>query len=175
MKDTTTFTVINNAFTGSSIAFTVLSHLTVYRESLRRKKQIAGQQVTPDARKKTLRDQKAFKVTTLVIAVLLLCYVPTIIGRIVTATYRSSFTLEAMYIIFFSTLSISLLNSFINPILYAVKIREFRAVFMEIMCKKANIRDVESIAETRVITTLNDGISLHAQQENKESDQENME
>ena len=175
MKDTTTFTVINNAFTGSSIAFTVLSHLTVYRESLRRKKQIAGQQVTPDARKKTLRDQKAFKVTTLVIAVLLLCYVPTIIARIVTTTYRSSFTLEAMYIIFFSTLSISLLNSFINPIFYAVKIREFRAVFMEIMCKKANIRDVENIAETRVITTLNDGISLHAQQENKESDQENME
>ena len=175
MKDTTTFTVINNAFTGSSIAFTVLSHLTVYRESLRHKKQIAGQQVTPDARKKTLRDQKAFKVTTLVIAVLLLCYVPTIIARIVTTTYRSSFTLEAMYIIFFSTLSISLLNSFINPILYAVKIREFRAVFMEIMCKKANIRDVESIAETRVITTLNAGISLHAQQENKESDQENME
>ena len=175
MKDTTTFTVINNAFTGSSIAFTVLSHLTVYRESLRHKKQIAGQQVTPDARKKTLRDQKAFKVTTLVIAVLLLCYVPTIIARIVTTTYRSSFTLEAMYIIFFSTLSISLLNSFINPILYAVKIRELRAVFMEIMCKKANIRDVESIAETRVITTLNAGISLHAQQENKESDQENME
>lgn len=175
MKDTTTFTVINNAFTGSSIAFTVLSHLTVYRESLRHKKQIAGQQVTPDARKKTLRDQKAFKVTTLVIAVLLLCYVPTIIARIVTTTYRSSFTLEAMYIIFFSTLSISLLNSFINPILYAVKIRELRAVFMEIMCKKANIRDVESIAKTRVITTLNDGISLHAQQENKESDQENME
>ena len=46
---------------------------------------------------------------------------------------------------------------------------------MEIMCKKANIRGVESIAETRVITTLNDGISVHAQQENKESDQENME
>ena len=175
MKDTTTFTVINNAFTGSSIAFTVLSHLTVYRESLRHQKQIAGQQVTPDARKKSLRDQRAFKVTTLFIAVLLLCYVPTIIGRIVTTTYRSSFTLEAMYIIFFSTLSISLLNSFINPILYAVKIRELRAVFMEIMCKKANIRDVESIAETRVITTLNAGISLHAQQENKESDQENME
>ena len=175
MKDTTTFTVINNTFTGSSIAFTVLSHLTVYRESLRHQKQIAGQQVTPDARKKSLRDQRAFKVTTLVIAGLLLCYVPTIIGRIVTSTYRSRFTLEAMYIIFFSTLSISLLNSFINPIFYAVKIREFRAVFMEIMCKKANIRDVENIAETRVITTLNDGISLHAQQENKESDQENME
>ena len=96
MKDTTTFTVINNAFTGSSIAFTVLSHLTVYRESLRHKKQIAGQQVTPDARKKSLRDQRAFKVTTLVIAILLLCYVPTIIGRIVTTTYRSRFTLEAM-------------------------------------------------------------------------------
>ena len=154
MKDTT-FTVINNAFTGSSIAFTVLSHLTVYRESLRHKKQIAGQQVTPNARKKSLRDQKALKVTTLVIAVLLLCYVPTIISRIVTTTYRSSFTLEAMYVIFFSTLSISLLNSFINPILYAVKMTEFRAVFMEIMCKKANIPDAESITETRVITTSN--------------------
>ena len=117
MKDITTFHVINNAFTGSAIAFTVLSHLTVYRESLRHKKQIAGQQVTPDARKKSLRDQRAFKVTTLVITILLLCYVPTIIGRIVTTTYRSRFTLEAMYIIFFSTLSISLLNAFINPIL----------------------------------------------------------
>ena len=175
MKDTTTFTVINNAFTGSSIAFTVLSHLTVYRESLRHKKQIAGQQVTPNARKKSLRDQKALKVTTLVIAVLLLCYVPTIIGRIVTTTYRSSFTLEAMYVIFFSTLSINLLNSFINPILYAVKMREFRAVFMEIKkCKKANIPDAESIAETRVITISNAVIRLHAH-ENKESDQENME
>ena len=175
MKDTTKFTVINNAFTGSSIAFTVLSHLTVYRESLRHKKRIAGQQVTPDARKKSLRDQRAFKVTTLVIAVLLLCYVPTIIGRILTTTYRSSFTLEAMYIIFFSTLSISLLNSFINPILYAVKMREFRAVFMEIMCKKANIPNAESIAETRVITTSNAVIRLHEQEENKELDQENIE
>ena len=137
---------------------------------------MAGQQVTPDARKKSLRDQKAFS-TTLVIAVQLLrvCYVPTIIGRIVTTTYRSSFTLEAMYVIFFSTLSISLLNSFINPILYAVKMREFRAVFMEIMCKKANIPDAESITETRVITTSNAVIRLHTQHENKESDQENME
>ena len=39
MNDTTTFTVINNAFTGSSIAFTVLCHLTFYRESLHHKKQ----------------------------------------------------------------------------------------------------------------------------------------
>ena len=39
MKDTTTFTVINNAFTGSSITFTVICHLTVYRESLHPKKQ----------------------------------------------------------------------------------------------------------------------------------------
>ena len=175
VKDITTFHVINNAFTGSAIAFTVLSHLTVYRESLRHKKQIAGQQVTPDARKKSLRDQRAFKVTTQVITILLLCYVPTIIGRIVTTTYRSRFTLEAMYIIFFSILSISLLNSFINPILYAVKMREFRAVFMEIMCKKANIPNAESIAETRVITTSNAVIRLHEQEENKELDQENIE
>ena len=136
---------------------------------------MAGQQVTPDARKKSLRDQKAF-FTTLVIAVQLLrvCYVPTIIGRIVTTTYRSCFTLEAMYVIFFSTLSISLLNSFINPILYAVKMREFRAVFMDIMCKKENVPDAEIIAETRVMTTSNAAIRLHAH-ENKESDQENME
>ena len=39
MKDTTTFTVINNTFTRSSIAFTVICHLTFYRESLHHKKQ----------------------------------------------------------------------------------------------------------------------------------------
>ena len=88
--------------------------------------QIANHQVTQEIREKFLKDKKAFKVTTQIVIVLFLCYLPTIISRIILDKYipENGISLDTTYIVIFSSGSVVLLNSVINPILYSIKIRE---------------------------------------------------
>ena len=50
-----------------------------------------------------------------------------------------------MYIFFFSAFSIGLLNSLLNPIIYATRMRQFHLVFTELTCRTVNIAEAEEI------------------------------
>lgn len=78
---------------------------------------------------------------------LFLCYLPTIISRIILEKYinENGISLDSTYIVIFSYTSVVLLNSVINPILYSIKIREFRVTFIEILCKTANLAKAAEI------------------------------
>ena len=78
-------------------------------------KQSADQQVTQETRKKFLKDQRAFKVTSLTIAMILLCSLPTTLVRVVTTMFPSLLSLEQKHVLFFPLKAMSLFNSFINP------------------------------------------------------------
>ena len=141
------FLSITNAFKCFCIVVIVWCNVIVYRETLRHKQQIANHQVTQEIREKFLKDKKAFKVTTRIVILLFLCYLPTIISRIILEKYitENRISLDITYTVLFSYTSVVLLNSVINPILYSIKIREFRVAFIEILCKTANLAKAEEI------------------------------
>ena len=95
------FRSINNTFYGLCLAFIIFCHVTVYREIRRHEKQIAAQQVTVEAREQFQKDKKAFKVTFIIIVVLVLCYFPILIFNAVLERFRSKISLEVLYICFF--------------------------------------------------------------------------
>ena len=80
--DKTVFLRINNTFISLSVAFIVFCHVTVYRETRRHEQQIVAQQVTQEARKQFQNNKKALKLTSIILAVILLCYIPSVVYRI---------------------------------------------------------------------------------------------
>ena len=121
------------------MAIIVFCQIAVYRESRRHEKQIAAHQVSAEAREKFLKERKALKLTTTVLFTLLLCYLPSIIVRILLEA--STITLvKTAHVAFFTTSFVAILNSLINPVIYCVRIRHFRIAFVEILLRKNYIR-----------------------------------
>ena len=138
------FVLADNSVILTSVACIGYCHFKVYFETRRHKRQIADQQVTQETRKKFLKDQRAFKVTSLIIAAILLCYLPMIAFRIVISKFPSLESLEQRCVLFFSVTSMNLLNSFINPIIYAVRLTTFRVAFIDkITCGTTTLVEVE--------------------------------
>ena len=106
------FFLVDNSVILISVACIGYCHFKVYFETRRHKPQIADQQ-----------DQRAFKVTSLIIAAILLCSLPMVAFRIMISKFPSLLSLEERYVLFFSVTSMNLFNSFINPIIYAVRLR----------------------------------------------------
>ena len=125
------FVVVDNAVILTLVACIGYCHLKVYFETRRHKRQIADQHVTQETRKKFLKDQRAFKITSLIFAAILLCSLPMIVFRIVISKFPSLVSLEERYVLFLSVTSMNLLNSLINPIIYAVRLRKFRVAFID--------------------------------------------
>ena len=127
------FFPIKNTFVGLCIAFILFCHITVYREIRRHENQIAAQQVTVKAREQFEKDKKAFKVTFIVIVVLMLYYFPILIFRAVLVRYLSKISSEVLYIYFFLATLMAFLNSLLNPVIYSFRLREFRVAFIELI------------------------------------------
>ena len=71
--DAAVFLSINSTVIGLSIAVIVFCHFSVYLETRRHEQQVAAQQVTQEARKQFEKDKKAFKLTSIIVGVLVLC------------------------------------------------------------------------------------------------------
>ena len=117
------------------LATIVVCQVAVYRESRRHAKHIAAQQVSAEVRQKFLKERKALNLTTTVIFILLLCYLPSIIVRIFLET--STITrVKTAHVAFFTTSFVTIINSLINPVIYCVRKRRFRIAFIEILLMK---------------------------------------
>ncbi|XP_078361640.1 adenosine receptor A2b-like [Oculina patagonica] len=161
--DNTVFFAINNTFFGLSIAIITFCQITVYHEVRRHEKQLSTQQVTEEARQTFLKDKKAFKLTAIIVSALLLCFIPIGIFRIVLINYRSSMSIITLYACFFPAVFIAILNSLLNPLIYSVRMRQFRVAFIELTCRTVNVAEAEEI-EMRVFGSLNAVVSLEARQ-----------
>ena len=167
------FLYINNVFYGLCLAVIIFCHVTVYREIRRHEKQIAAQQVSVEAREQFEKDKKAFKVTFIIIIVLMLCYVPLIIFSAVLERLGSKISLEMLYIDLFTATLMVLLNSFFNPIIYSFRLRGFRVAFIELICKTANIAEAEQ-REMKIFGTPNAVVRIEAGQENEGQARQNV-
>ena len=171
----TVFLFIGNTLFVLSIAFIVFCHVTVYHETRRHEQQLAAQQVTQEAREQFRNNKKALKLTRIILAVITLCYVPTLVFfLVVTSGYRGKMSVETVYIFFSFSVLILNLNSLFNPIIYSVRMRQFRVAFVELICRTANISEAEEI-EMRVFGAPNAVVVLGEGQEEGGLDQQNVE
>ena len=125
-----------------SIAIIIFSQVVIYFEVRSHKKAIAAQQVSLEARKKFLEEKKAFKVTTIVLITLLLTILPILVLRVLSGGSVIS-AVTVLQIAYFTAISLSILNSTMNPIIYCIRIRQFRVAFIEVLLRKSNAQAEE--------------------------------
>ena len=138
------FYATNIIFMCISLAIIIFCHVTVYREVCRHQKTLLTQQVTEEARQKFLRDKKVFKLTATIIIVLFFCYLPVIVFRFVLS--QTGFMSSKAGFIFASfSVSFAIYNSFLNPLIYAIRKRQFRVAFIELLCRNTNLAEAQEI------------------------------
>ena len=109
----------------------------VYLESRRHEKQIAEQQVSLEAREKFLKEKKALKVSTTIVFILIICYLPIMTLRVINFAFGvDKISSISTHVIFVSSVSSALMNSFLNPLIYSVRLRQFRVAIIEIILGK---------------------------------------
>ncbi|XP_078381447.1 melanocyte-stimulating hormone receptor-like [Oculina patagonica] len=128
------FLFIQNSFVVVFMVLIAICSAMVYCEARRHERQIAAQQVSVEAREKFLKEKRALKLTTSIVVILFLNYLPIISFRIVKNFLRAS--LDIIYALYTSSASLVVVNSFINPLIYSVRLRQFRVAYIELLLKK---------------------------------------
>ena len=129
---------VNKVILFLCMAIIIYCQVIVYRETRRHEKQMATQPVSEEDKQKFLKEKKAFKITTNVLLTLLVTYSPIFVVQILLNNYIIQ-SKNVAFITFFVATLLVILNSFrINPIIYCVRIRQFRVAFIEVVFRKSN-------------------------------------
>ena len=139
--DRNLFFIINNTFVVLTLLIIVFCQITVCREVRRHERQLSTQQVTEEARQKFLKDKKAFKLTAMIVSLLFICYMPVCVFRVILTNFRSIMSVQTAYACFFTAVWVVILNSFLNPIIYSVRMRQFRVALVDLRCRTRNIAE----------------------------------
>ena len=121
-----------------SIAIISFCQVMIYVETRRQKKKIAAQQVPLEAKEKFLKQKKAFKVTVTILCFLILCFLPITFSRIlmVNSVVNSVNSVNLLFIFHFTGVLVITLNSLVNPVIYCVRIRQFRVSLIQLLTRK---------------------------------------
>ena len=134
------FFFICGAIVQSSI---FLLHILVYKEARRQKKQILSQQVSMEARAKFNQDMKALKLTSIILMTLFICCLSPLIFVFVTwLLFSEAIPPHAKTLVPHFALLPVLITSFLNPVIYSVRKKEFRVAFIELLLRKS-LQDAE--------------------------------
>ena len=111
-----------------AILIIVYCHTTVYFVSRRHMKRIKTEQLPSEGKTKFLEERKAFKTTSIIIALVFLSYVPALTYSILKDILRDI------------VLSCAFLNSLLNPFVYCWRKKDLREVIMELLNIRQNGR-----------------------------------
>ena len=115
----------------------VYLNVSVYKEVRRNEKQIIANQVSLEVKQKLLKNKKAFYCIMIVLLAFCLCYVPSNIFVFIMISLPDGTPMNIGVIL--SHLIVTLfpiLNSLFNPLIYAVRIRDFRVAFIQLLSRK---------------------------------------
>lgn len=115
-----------------SIATIFFCQVVLYFETRR-------QQVSVEAREKFITEKKAIKLTTTLLFFLVLSYLPLIASRLLVSTFVIT-SVNSAYFAFFTGVFTACSNSLLNPIIYCVRIQQFRVALKEIVLRESNIQ-----------------------------------
>ena len=111
-------------------------NVAVYKEVRRNEKQIAANQVSLEAKEKLLNNKKAFYTTAIVVLAIFLCYVPVNICFVIINSLKDRVPVNVGHIALYLVTFLPVLNSLLNPFIYAVRIRYFRVAFIQLLSRK---------------------------------------
>ena len=140
--DNDIYLVVNNMMGCLWVAIITFCQIVILQETRRLRKRIAAHQISLEDRQKFLKDKRAFQVTTIILFALVLTSLPTLVVRILI-TNSIIHSLTASYISLMSAIFVAILNSLINPIIYCIRIREFRVALIEILKRSTTAQVVE--------------------------------
>ena len=143
-------------------------HVAVYKEVLRNKKQITANQVSTEERTKMLRDKKSFYTTTIILLTIILCYIPANIWVVILVALKNRIPANERHIVLSLTSTLLVLNSFLNPLIYAVRIRYFRVAFIQLLSRKP-LAQAEEL-EKRLFESRRIGVVGTSEQEQTRGD-----
>ena len=128
---------ISSVTMASCLAIIVFCQVVLYGEARRHQRQTIEQQISMEVKQRNLREKKALKTTTTVLFFLLLNYSPLIFVQILFTIYiiesdnsRDILTLTAIFSV--------IANSLVNPIIYCVRVRQFRVAFIKLIFRKSH-------------------------------------
>ena len=136
---------LENALVFSSSVFIAFCHVTVYRETRRLEHQMAAQQVTEEARKQFQRNKKALKLTSIIILLIVMCYLPFGAVMVTSVSTMQHYQTPLLSIFVASATSILFMNSLFNPILYSVRITQLRVAMIELTFRTTQVVEAEEI------------------------------
>ena len=155
LTDNKMYLNITNGLLVVFLAIIIFCQVAVYVEIRRHEKQIAALQVSVKARQKFLKEKRALKLTTCVIVLLLCNYSPIIVVRILILVIRTNTSVNISYISFYTASYITILNSLVNPVVYCIRVRQFRVAFIEILLRKSYTGQQAEYFERRALGTQN--------------------
>ena len=85
--------------------------------------------------------------------------------------YRYEISLNAAYTVFVFFATVALLNSLINPVIYSVRLRQFRVAIIELICRNVSVVEAEQI-EKRLFGRTNAISKREAVQDHKGTTEE---
>ena len=137
----TIFFFICGAIVLSSI---FLLHILVYKEARRQEKQILSQQVSMEARAKFNQEMRALKLTSIILMTLFICCLsPLIFLFVIWLLFSEAFPPHAEAFVRHDLALVPvIINSFLNPVVYTVRRKEFRVAFIELLLRKS-LQDAE--------------------------------
>ena len=115
------------------IIFIAISYKILYRETLRHKKRIKTEQISPQELQHFLKENKALKTTVYVFGSLILCFIPSSI-YLVSAALESLSLEKSVNYVSFCRLFI-MLNSLLNPIIYFWRDKEMRRLVLPFLSR----------------------------------------
>lgn len=134
-----------------TMIFIIFCHVTVFRETRQHEQRLAAQQVTQEAREKFEKEKKAVKITFSILTVFVLCCLPFVAFRVVLQlTYGNERRTGTVKVVGQLSRSALLLNSLLNPIIYSVRIKQFRVAFKELLGGAGNVVTPEDLGVFRV-------------------------
>ena len=147
---------ITNLMSGSCMGIILFCQIVIFQETKRYRKYIAAHQVSTENRKKFVKDKKALQHITTILFFLVLTYTPAFVVRmLITNSIIQS--LNVAYSSLMLAVFAVILNSLINPVIYCIRIREFRVAFIEILCRKTTVQTENT--KKRTFGTKNNGVT----------------
>ena len=141
-NDDNNYVIIDTGIMFLCIATIFFCQVVLYFDTRRHEKEIATQQVSVEVREKFVKEKKAqFKLTTTTLFFLMLGYLPLIASRLLVSTFVIT-SVNSAYFAFFTGVFTACSNSLLNPVIYCVRIQQFRVALKEIVLRKSNVQAV---------------------------------
>ena len=120
------------------ISLLVLLQISVYKEVRRHEKQIISQQVSMEARAKFKQENKASKLTTIILVTIFMClFLPSISMLITWHILGQALSPGVKAVVRHLGFVPAIINSVLNPVIYTLRKRQFRIAFIELLLNKS--------------------------------------